>query len=1060
MRIRIRLTVVSALLVTFSAIASLAQSSATDKQTTTNDSSQEAIVVDRYITRATWELDGTGARETTAVIRVQAAAGVQQLAVLAFSYTSANETVDVGYVRVRKPDGTVVVTPAYNIQDMPSDVTRIAPLYSDIREKHVAVKALNMGDVLEYSVRYRIVKAEVPGQFWFAYSFQKNLIVKDEELEVSVPRNKYVKVASPESDPKVKDDGDRRVYSWHVDNLKRQDASSTRGSKPEPPPSVQLTTFHTWDEVGSWYRGVQSAQVVVSPAIRSKADELTKGLVSDDQKIRSLYNFVATRFHYVSLSFGTGRYEPHRADEVLDNEYGDCKDKHTLLAALLKASGYDAWPALISSSRNVTPDVPSPAQFDHLITVVARGNSLLWLDTTPEIAPFGLLTANLRDKQALVMPTDKTPVLMTTPAEPPFPSVQSFVIKGKLGTDGTFQGHVERSARGDVEVLFRFGFRATSPAQWKDLVQRLSYASGFAGEVSAVTASAPEDTEQPFQFSYDYTRKDFGDWPNRRMTPPLPPFGIEAADGESSKPSEPLLLGAPGDVVYRARIELPAGYTFTPPTRVDLVTDYAEYHAEYGTEKGVLTAVRRLVIKQAKVPLSQWDGYLKFRKAVSDDEGFWISLTAVDANGKPIVAGLKSDEADTLNNSGRTALTASKYSMAAELFEKAVKADPKNKWAWNNLGLAYMGLMRYDDAVSAFNKQIQINQNDPYAYNNLGRALRIQGKQEEARKAFEKQIEINPQDRWAHSNLGILLVSQKKYAEAVHELEAAAAISENDAPTQLALGQAYLGIGQNEKGVTALEKAVQIAPSPERLNAVAYILAENGERLDQARQFAEAAVSSLDGLLRDVHLKDLQLQQLYLVNLLGASWDTLGWIYFKQGNLEQAEKYLYAAWNLDQHAAIADHLGQLFEKKGDKKMAAKFYAQAIAALSPPAETRSRLVSMVGGEREADAFVVKERDEISRQRTTMVHLTTRPTSKTSAEFFLSFVPGGSVDEIKFISGDKQLSGAFPALTAAKYNVVFPDSEATKIVRRGILTCADRSSTCDFVLLLPSSVRSLN
>jgi transglutaminase-like putative cysteine protease len=44
---------------------------------------------------------------------------------------------------------------------------------------------------------------------------------------------------------------------------------------------------------------------------------------------------------------------------VLGNGYGDCKDKHTLLASLLKAAGITAWPALINASNE--PDfIPSP----------------------------------------------------------------------------------------------------------------------------------------------------------------------------------------------------------------------------------------------------------------------------------------------------------------------------------------------------------------------------------------------------------------------------------------------------------------------------------------------------------------------------------------------------------------------------------------------------------------------------------------------------------------------------------------------------------------------------
>jgi hypothetical protein len=127
------------------------------------DFSKEAYVIERLDAHITFEEDGGGTRERAAEIKILAEAGVKTFAVLSFTYTSANEAVDVGYVRVRKPDGTVVQTPDYNIQDMPGEVTRSAPLYSDIHEKHVAVKGLAVGDVLEYLVRYRVVKPEVPG---------------------------------------------------------------------------------------------------------------------------------------------------------------------------------------------------------------------------------------------------------------------------------------------------------------------------------------------------------------------------------------------------------------------------------------------------------------------------------------------------------------------------------------------------------------------------------------------------------------------------------------------------------------------------------------------------------------------------------------------------------------------------------------------------------------------------------------------------------------------------------------------------------------------------------
>jgi hypothetical protein len=257
----------------------------------TRDDIREALVFETSHTKIIYQEDGSDVREVTAVIKVLSQAGVQGLAVLPFSYTSANETVEFDYVRVRKPDGSVVVTPDYNIQDMPADVSRSAPMYSDVHEKHVTVKALGVGDTLEYLVRYRTTKPQVPGQFWFAYTFRKDVISKDNQLVIDVPRDKAVKISSPEVKPQVVEQGNRRVYTWKTSNLERKDESKTRSSLQQPSapaPSVQITTFRDWADVGRWYGELARSQVVVTPQIQAKAAELTKGMSSDEDKIRAL----------------------------------------------------------------------------------------------------------------------------------------------------------------------------------------------------------------------------------------------------------------------------------------------------------------------------------------------------------------------------------------------------------------------------------------------------------------------------------------------------------------------------------------------------------------------------------------------------------------------------------------------------------------------------------------------------------------------------------------------------------------------------------------------------
>lgn len=54
--------------------------------------------------------------------------------------------------------------------------------------------------------------------------------------------------------------------------------------------------------------------------IRAHANELTRGLTTEREKIEALYDFVAKHFRTASLSFGVGRFQPHAAGEGLAGE--------------------------------------------------------------------------------------------------------------------------------------------------------------------------------------------------------------------------------------------------------------------------------------------------------------------------------------------------------------------------------------------------------------------------------------------------------------------------------------------------------------------------------------------------------------------------------------------------------------------------------------------------------------------------------------------------------------------------------------------------------------------
>src|SRR5208337_1150634 len=369
------------------------------------------------------------------------------------------------------------------------------------------------GEVLEYHMVTVIHTALAPGEFWTDYDFDKTNIDLDEQVDIDVPADRPLKLKNkPGMDPKISEDHGRRLYRWTNSHLVREDDQKDKDKKkkknPEDErPDIQLTTFVSWEQIGRWYGSLEKDRRAPSPEVRAKADELTKGLDKQLDKVQALYDFVAKNFRYVSLSLGVGSYQPHAAGDVLHNQYGDCKDKHTLLASLLEAEGLHASSVLINSSRKLDPDVPSPSQFDHVITMLPMGQGTnprgtkeeVWMDTTAEVAPFRLLSYQLRKKQALVIPpayppSSVAPHLEETPADTPMPDSEASQIDGKINDIGKLEAHVHYQFRGDEELLLRSVFRRVPEANWQRVAENINASLG--GDVSNLKVSDPAATRE------------------------------------------------------------------------------------------------------------------------------------------------------------------------------------------------------------------------------------------------------------------------------------------------------------------------------------------------------------------------------------------------------------------------------------------------------------------------------------------------------------------------------------------------------------------------------------
>src|ERR1700693_353192 len=883
--------------------------------TTQSEFPKEAYIFEMLHTRVRFEADGTGSREVTARIRVQSEAATHELGLLRFSYASTFEALTIDYVRVHKPDGTVVVTPAKDVQEVDSEVSRQAPMYTDEREKHIAVKALGTGDVLEYHLVWKVHDAVAPGHFWVMDSFVRGAICLDEQIEVDVPKNLPVKFSSGAIAPVINDEGPWRVYTLHSTNLSPAEDDSEgaweKGAGHAVPPVIQLSSFQSWEEVGKWFGGLAAPQMQVTPAIQAKAEELTRGKASEREKIDALYEFVSQHFRYIGVSLGQGRYTPHRAEDVLANRYGDCKDKHTLFAALLSAAGIKAYPALISSSMKIDASFPTASLFDHVITAIPQGDSFVFLDTTPELAVYGYLLSSLRDKEALVVPSSGVARLVRTPKDPPGANGEDFHMEASLDSDGTLEGKSRLDSHGDSELILRSAFRATSESQWKELVQRISGGMGFGGTVSDVLVAQPEAVGQPFWFSYSYHRPEYSNWKEHQISLPVPPLALPALTEKRKTLSEPVSLGVPIELMYEAKVKLPKGMRPLLPRNVSVEEDFASYTATYSFQGGVLSGSRRLKIRVNEIPGSKRAAYSRFVDSLLEEQGHYIPVTMQggEMGGMPLAAGMpaapghsENPEAQKLYQQGYESIQLGAPHAAGTALERALKLDPKWVDCWLLLGNVHMMTNENDQGTQAYRKAVSLDPTNVDSLRVLAKALTRNHRNAEAITAWQDLLNISPADTMASEWLRALLLGSGRYSEALVYLRKEEKEHGDTPAIQFQLGEAYVNTRDEEKAMEHFHKALELNGTAAMLNAVAYSLAEAGRGLEDALHYAEEAVEETE--LHSAKTDLLDTANAGVTASLSAEWDTLGWVKFRLGDYEGATKYLEASWRLMQAPVI------------------------------------------------------------------------------------------------------------------------------------------------------------
>ena len=1089
--------VLSVLILSISPFAGNTQTQA--KPAATDPFRDEAIVFERSDTTYRMHADGTGERNVHVRLRIQSDGAAQQFGVLSFAYASANETPAIKLVRVIKPDGTIVDTPVADAMDLPAAVTREAPLYSDLKEKHLPVRSLSRGDTLEYEVDTAIDKAEAPGQFWGVDHFTPpgTLVVLAEVLTLEVPSGKYVQVWSPNHKPTIAEHDSIRTYTWNVPQLvtapKKTGDEANQPAPPKDPdedgdgrklPSVAWTTFHSWPEVGDWYRSLALSRTEPSDPIRAQADELTKNAKTPEDQVRNLYDFVSTHTRYVGIDFGVGRYQPHSAAEVLANRYGDCKDKDTLLEALLRAKGFSPAPALIGAGIAPVPEVPSPAVFNHVITTVNLPTGLIWLDSTPQAAPYLYLSAIIRDQKALVIPATSAASLESTPAAAPYPFTSHFEAVAALDADGKLTGKITTTYHDDEEVLVRALARNVAPADRDKASQYVSAITGFSGTTSDTEFTNTDDDSLPIGMAYKYTRHPYGDWDYHRIVPLLPVTEFSMVENDTA-PEEDIQLGAPRTMTAICHIGLPEGYHTDLPDPVHVKTDFATFDKTYRFANKEIVVERTIVVLKKKISKSDWKRYQSFTKDISLQSEPWIQLIpsaksiivqaakpAAAATAKPgkdsqtAVIGIAPPDAGKIGTPDAGALeTASPAELmkqasermqsgdvqgAKEMLDKVKAKNPEQPNLWSAYAYIAQRERNLDEAKADMRKELSLHPDNEQVVGALAADELTSGDSAGARHTVQQFLERHPENLRLSLYLATLETNAGDYAAALKTLETAADQYPDNRMVRVQESEALRRLSRNDEAAAAARSALDGADDPGVLNDAAYSLSETGLNLDLAEDASRKGIAKLEEKSAGISTAEANSRTFGDATLLIASWDTLGWILFREGKLDAAKPMISAAWRASLQAEVGAHLGELDEAIGQKDQAATAYALAQAALTKNVAPDVRAGITDGIARLKAAGAKPAAGGAIALQELRTYKVSKPAGANGWGTFRLEITTSGVIESQQMTGEKQIAAIKKTLDGMKFPELLPPDSKAHLLRSAVVSCS-MGTTCEVILV---------
>jgi hypothetical protein len=403
--------------------------------------------------------------------------------------------------RIIQPDGSATV---FNPAKLPVATDCSSGLCGALTS--VFIPGAHAGCLVEISWRsQRLLDADSP-EFSEELPIQQDIPVVSTLLQMQVPASGshvHFKLRNiPATSTETTANGMRTV-SWKFDNL-----PGYEGLPYDPPQhdllaQLDISSLDSWDQFAGWYRRLASGSDAQDATVKAKAQELAGTATGRLDKIRKAFNFVSS-LRYIAIEFGINGIRPRTPALVLQNRYGDCKDKANLLIALLADMGVDAHFCLLN--RGSSTDVSFPSwQFNHAIAYVPKqpGSDQpddLFLDTTDSTAPFPTLSPGDIGRNALVFTGDNAQFRTVTAAGLHGIDVtEAWQLQQQ--DDGRWTGTLQTTWGGLLEYEMRSNVRGLTPRQRDFDLQSMLARQLPDADFSQLDLTAADDLATPLKLA-------------------------------------------------------------------------------------------------------------------------------------------------------------------------------------------------------------------------------------------------------------------------------------------------------------------------------------------------------------------------------------------------------------------------------------------------------------------------------------------------------------------------------------------------------------------------------